>query len=229
MIQINLLPEELRKREAPKIVLPEIPVTKTLLICGALLLTAQIIFTLLTFYYSWQGRTLKEKADASRSQNAQIQRYQSQTRQIQEELKSMRSLLIRKFYWASLLNAITDSTSKGVWFRGFSVEEGKSVRSANTTSPKTPKTSDSTSPTPSTRQSAVSEKPYILKLTGSVMAPGQETAVIGKEIKSLEENPVIRELFSGSSVTMSQRKIKDVDVYDFELILKFKKGKYEAA
>ena len=66
----------------------------------------------------------------------------------------------------------------------------------------------------------------MLKLEGSVTASGQETAFIGKYVKSLKDNATFTELFRDIELSnINQRKIKEFDVYDFVLICKFRKGK----
>ena len=51
MIEINLLPQELRKKESVKIALPDIPIKKTLIIAFGSFFGLQLLFTMVTFYH----------------------------------------------------------------------------------------------------------------------------------------------------------------------------------
>ena len=66
----------------------------------------------------------------------------------------------------------------------------------------------------------------ILKLDGSTVGQGEETAFTGKFIKGLQSNPVFRELFSDIELSnLTQKKIRDFDVYDFSIYCTFKPNK----
>ena len=59
------------------------------------------------------------------------------------------------------------------------------------------------------------------------MAPGQEMACIGRFLKSLKDDPKLSLLFDEIEVsTINQRRIKDLDVSDFTMVLVFKKDKF---
>ena len=68
----------------------------------------------------------------------------------------------------------------------------------------------------------------VMKLEGSCSGgAGQETALIGKYLKSLRDNPYFRELFD-SNINLSgmnQRKLGEADVFDFTIYCRFKKVK----
>jgi hypothetical protein len=76
------------------------------------------------------------------------------------------------------------------------------------------------------RSDMIQQRSLTLKLDGSVYAAGQETAFIGKFVKSLKENSFFNDLFSQIDLSnISQRKINEYDVYDFTLFCRFKKEK----
>ena len=68
------------------------------------------------------------------------------------------------------------------------------------------------------------DKDPSLKLDGSVIAPGQETACIGHFIQTLKAGAVIGKLFEQIDLlNVSEKRIKDLEVYEFSLALVWKK------
>jgi len=64
-----------------------------------------------------------------------------------------------------------------------------------------------------------------LLLEGSVLAPGQETAHVGRFMKSLQDNPLLAKVFSDIRLaTMAQKRIKERDIFEFTLVCKFRKS-----
>ena len=59
MILINLLPQELRKKETPKIVMPEIPIKKTLIVIGISLAALQVLLSLAAIFFSMREAGVK--------------------------------------------------------------------------------------------------------------------------------------------------------------------------
>ncbi|MBI3316100.1 MAG: PilN domain-containing protein [Candidatus Omnitrophica bacterium] len=78
-----------------------------------------------------------------------------------------------------------------------------------------------------TRLSTESEKDTrVLLIEGSAVGRGEESAFIGRFMKELKKNPVFTELFDEIELGhLSQKKLKDVDVYDFVVRCTFKKGR----
>ena len=228
MILINLLPQELRKKETSKIVLPEIPIKKTLIAIGLSLLGLQLLLSFAALFFVWREASIKQEIKLLTAQVQETRKIKSQTVSVLNKLKDIRGLTEKKFYWASLLNAISASLTKGVWLRnlllGEIVEEApRPVAAPVSKAGRVEKTASAgrVEKTPSASQPI-----RVLRLEGSVVAPGQETAFIGKYVKSLKENAYFTELFRDIELSaINQRKIKEFDVYDFVLFCKFKKGK----
>ena len=226
MILINLLPPELRRRETAKIVLPEIPIKKTLITVGLGLVALQILLSLITMGASARASMMRHEIASLTGQLQETKKIKSQTLSALNKLQEIRSLTAKKFYWASILNALTNSITKGVWLRSLSL--GEVVIAPRTPPPSAKKTEE----TFQKKKEAPQKKeppPQIIKtikLEGSVYAAGQETAFIGKFIKALKENEYFQGLFSDIELSnTNQRKISEYDVFDFVLLCKFKKDK----
>lgn len=218
MIQINLLPPDLRRKETPKIVLPDIPIKKTLLVIVGIVLGVQILLSLAAGVLAFQSGATKAAIEKISGEVAETRRIKEASVGALNKLKDIRILTSKKFYWASLLNALTDSMTKGVWLRTLSLEENI-VEAPKPDAKKNSKGSVK-------KSDMVQIRSVTLKLEGSVYAGGQETAFIGKFVKALKENSYFNDLFFNIDLSnISQRKISDYDVYDFILFCRFKKEK----
>lgn len=217
MIHINLLPEELRRKEPPKLHLPEIPIKKTLIGIGLALVALQVALSLLALFFGLRAVSVQREIDRLKIETKSTQDLKAKTSDAEGKIQKIRQMTEKKFYWTSLLNAISESMTKGVWLRSLSLEDV-------TADPK--KSSKKASAKKNPAKKATGEVVRALKIEGSVMAPGQETAFIGRYVKALKEHPYFAELFMDAQLAgINQRKIKDFDVYDFTLLCKFRKGK----
>jgi hypothetical protein len=112
------------------------------------------------------------------------------------------------------MNALSDSMTKGVWLRGLSLSE------MTVQAPPAPAVKGAPAP-----KTGGTSKEWFLKIEGSTVAQGQETAYVGKFIKELKDNKTLSGVFEGIELSdMNQRKIREYEVYDFVLMCKFKKG-----
>ena len=215
MIEINLLPEEMRKKESIKITLPDIPIKKTLIIVFGGFFGLQLIFTLFTFYLRFDAMLTGKQIEALKASSQEIIRQKSETVGMHNRLKESRELLSRKFYWASLLSGLSNSMTKGVWLRSFYLTEEEPKSSALEKKPE-----------PSAKPDKGAVKNRYLVLEGSAVGAGQETAFIGKFLKQIKDNPMFSNLFQDiKPYNINQRRIKEYDVYDFMIYCKFRKDK----
>ena len=214
MIEINLLPEELRKKETVKIALPEIPIKKTLLISAGAVLGLQLLFTLFTFYLRFEEGSLGRGIAALKESDKELQRQKSETIGTYNRLKEVRSAVDRKFRWASLLSELSGSMTKGVWLRTLYVTDEE------------PKSSSDKKPQPDLVSDKKAPHDRYLVLEGSAVGQGQETAFIGKFLKQLKDSVFFSGLFADiKPFNINQRRLKDYDVYDFMIYCRFKKDK----
>ncbi|MBI4352709.1 MAG: hypothetical protein HY593_02165 [Candidatus Omnitrophica bacterium] len=210
MIEMNLLPQELKRKETLKLTLPQVPLLKMALGAAAALLALQVLLFVVLVYQKIELAKIKKEALVLQERNKEITLRKTELGILKNELGQIEKLTQRKFYWASLFHALTHSMTKGVWLRSFTVEE-LGVASA------APKAKESKS------QGAV-QKIHQLRLDGSVIGQGQETAFIGRFLKELKDNRFFADVFQDVDLSdMKQKRIKDYDVYDFVVVAKFKK------
>lgn len=218
MIEINLLPEDLRKKESVKITLPEIPIKKTLFVAGGVVISLQLLLTLYIVFLHFQFVALNGQITVLREANKEVLEVKIQTTGVLNRLKEARNATTRPFYWASLLNEISGCMTKGVWLRNLSVseEEPRSTGAADKKAEAPAASTDGKKPA----------KARFLVLEGSAVGQGQETAFIGKFLKQLKDSKLLSDLFYEiKPYNINQRRLKDFDVYDFMIYLRFRKEK----
>ncbi|MBI2095829.1 MAG: PilN domain-containing protein [Candidatus Omnitrophica bacterium] len=239
MIEINLLPEDFRKKEPASAWLAGLPAVKTAKIAVAVFLVCQALLAVSVFALglqaAWNGRLVARLGEANRETGVQ----KAGMKAMDARLKEIRSLTARNFYWTSLLDALSSSMTQGVWLRTLSVVDekpatqktpAKAAKQTGKTDGKEKKPAGKApKPSKETKPGAGPEKKRSLKLEGSVVGPGQETAFVGKFLKELKNNAFFAGVFSDIELSdMNQRKIKEVDVYDFTLLCRFKPEKADA-
>lgn len=249
MILINLLPPELRRKETPKFVLPEIPVQKTLLVLAAAVLVLQILLSIVALFYSTRYKIAQNETAKLSVKLESVRQAKKKISVAGKKMQDIRTLTEKKFYWTLILNEISMTATRGIWLRSLSVEEmdvPKPVKEVAAPKEKTGKTTkekmekkkpeetkDSkkkpAGKSSSTKKNAAEMETYsVMKLEGSCSGgAGQETALIGKYLKSLRDNAYFRELFD-SNINLSgmnQRKLGEADVFDFIIYCRFKKEK----
>ncbi|MGH7197809.1 MAG: PilN domain-containing protein [Candidatus Omnitrophota bacterium] len=209
MIEINLLPEDLQKKEKRRFKLPEWERVKIYVIAVGIFVGLQFLVTAFGFYQKLEILAVRGQIAALKQENPALIAHKAETMAIEGRLKKIEILTTRKFYWASLLSNLAQSITKGVWLRELSVREAQTGPS----------------------QSLEGEGPGAnvssgrqLRLLGSAIGAGQETTFIGKYVKGLKENSRMMEWFDQVEVSnIYQRKARDHDVYDFELSCAFKR------
>ena len=213
MIQINLLPEELRKKERIRLSLPEVPIRKMLIIFFGIFFAVQA--SLSVFALVQKGRVGKTERNiaALKIQNREITIRKAEIASSHARLKEIASLTEREFFWTQLLNDLSDSVTKGVWLTDLSLEEIAAPLPSGSSAPKS-------------RKSASAVKIRVLRIDGSAVGQGQETAFVGKFIKELKDNVSLGRVFQDVKLSnINQKKIRDADVYDFSLSCIFRTDK----
>lgn len=194
MIEINLLPEELRKKEERINILAELPIQRGAIVFVSAFFVIQLLASVYAFTLSSHMKVTRSEIAAMTATNKEIAAQKTRMILIKKRIEKGEAVTRRSFYWSEFLNALSNSVTKGAWLTSLSI--------------------------------VTNDKVSHLKLGGSVVGKGEETAYTGKFIKELKANPLFGELFDEIELsTINQKKIKDFDVYDFVIMCRFKKGK----
>ena len=127
MIEINLLPDDLRKKELMQFKLPEWPKLKIYVLTAAIFLGVQALATVFAFYQKLEILAVRTQIASIKKENPELLARKGETTAMQARLNQIDFMTNRKFYWSSLLNRLVHSMTKGVWLREFLVVEAAAV------------------------------------------------------------------------------------------------------
>lgn len=240
MIHINLLPEEYRKKELPKIVIPEIPIMRTLTWVALLYIAIHVTLLALVTYRNLELEALRGEVKKLTEQTQDVAEKKRDIERMQRRLGEINTLTSRPYYWSGFLSALNECVTKGVWLRGLSVIEVPAPKApkpaeapkAEAPAPKDKK--DAKAPAKPERVKRAAEEPPAMrravKLEGSAIGRGEETAAIGRFVKAVETHALFSRLLQDVQLsTINQRRIQDTDVYDFVLIMPWKEDAKKGA
>ena len=209
MIEINLLPKELQKKKIETSDISFLP------IIGVVLGVIVVVHLLFSVSVNFKARALQrlekeweELAPGKKDADRVIQELTT----MRSRINAIDELVQKRMSWAKKLSDLSDAMTPGVWLNRLWIEKKIVYKEQKTKGNEGGK--------------AAAEKTTLktLHLNGSIIGMGgDETAVVGKFMWSLENNPSFLADFSGiESAYMQQSKLKEIEVMEFELICYFK-------
>jgi hypothetical protein len=232
MIELNLLPEDLKliyKRKTQRAVkLPVIKINMKPIVIGmaAVFITLHLGLGLLAILQKHNLSKLNGKIEtiAAREKTAEV--LKKEVDKLSRKLSIMDSLTGSSLLWSKKLYDLSEAMIEGVWLSSLylntEMPEHGSVVSA-VPQPAAKKVA--------TAGAAVQQQPAIreiMVLEGSAISftPGEETAIVGKFIKSLKDHNGFFSCFDDIKLSsIKGRKLGDIDVMDFVIICYFKQGR----
>ena len=203
MIEINLLPPELRKRKKKSYAV-QLPKQKSLFIFLGSLVLLHFILICLTSANKRELGKLQSDWQQLTPKVVEIKNTKAQLERIAQKIPLIEGLFKRRVLWSKKLNQLSDLIIPGVWLDELSVktEEGK-VR-------------------------GIPIK-YLIIRGSAASRVKDEPALIGKFMQNLKENPSFSEDFSMIELgPMKKRQIEETEIMDFVLICQFKTEKIKA-
>ncbi|MFH0731899.1 MAG: hypothetical protein V2A72_03130 [Candidatus Omnitrophota bacterium] len=204
MIEINLLPEELRKNKKPKkevlnlksanLPWKAIAITIAVVFIASQLLAAQILF--------FKKGTLKKTElliKDTEPKYKMAQSLKSEIKQLNSKLSAVNELTSKSILWSKKMSDLSSAVIEGVWLKELSLQQKKGVKTQE-----------------------------VLLLIGSVASrsPGEEAAIIANFINSLRSNGGFYDDFIDIKLESSQMtKIGVLDVMNFKIVCYFKEGR----
>ena len=223
MIEINLLPEELKKIQArfKKIDMPTIDMKNLPYITiGAILIGVLIIIQVIAFIVGVIGKanlsSLSKRYSTILPSKKEADSLKSQIDLINKKVHAIDELMVKRFSWARELNSLSDSMTAGIWLTELSYDE-KFVSLANV------KGANNKAKV----ESAKSPEKVLLRyltISGYASSRGEEgTALIGKFIKILKDNQEFYIYFSDIELgSIKSEKVEDQEVMSFKITCFFK-------
>lgn len=212
MIEINLLPEEMRKKPSPfanidfsSFDIKKLPfLSIAAWVVGALILLEVVLFGL-GVYSRIVLASLTKRYEAAMPKKKEADALKAQNDAINKRVGAIDELTGKRFSWAKKLNALSDSMTPGVWLTDLFYDE---------------------QPVPGAQQAKgrPGGMPGRIVMGGYAAGSGEQgAALVGKFIKSLKDNP---EFFSDFSdvelVGVKSDKIENQEVVNFRIRCPFK-------
>lgn len=216
LIRINLLPEEIRKKEASfykidisslGLNLQKLPILKI----GGIAVGAIIVLTIVLFVLAAHARASLDKItkyyDTLWPKRQESVSLKSQVDTIVKKLVSIDALMVNRFRWANKLEALGDSMTPGIWLKELSYEEKPVETSVDK------------------YEAGQSGMMRYLIMSGYASSKGEQGAeLIGKFMKSLKDNKDfysdLRDIELGT--IKSERMEGQEEVMSFAITCRFK-------
>lgn len=210
MIEINLLPQELRKKPSPfaglsKIDLSgldikSIPMLQIGIGAGIVMAIVPIILLAIILFSNSQVSDLSKKYANLLPMKKEADALKAHVADINKRSAAIDELIVKRFSWAKKLNMLSDSITPGIWLSELDyderpvVDKGKKVM------------------------------PGALAISGYASGAGEQGAVlIGKFIKSMEENKDFFKDFEGIDLVSTRSdKVDNQEVMSFRIVCYFK-------
>jgi len=232
MIEINLLPEEYRKKE-PRFksidfggfsIAGMLPKNMSLTKIGIISVIALVLFHLMLLAIGMNSKasydSLSKKYNALIPQKKEADLLKYDLVLINKKVNAIDGLMVKRFSWVRKLNSLNDSMTPGVWLSDLSYDEKEGDRIVMVgDKPQNGKARKNGS-------RAVAEKVLMryMTLSGYASSMGEQgTALIGKFIKSLKDNSQFFSDFSEIKLdSIKSEKFMDQEVMNFKIACQFK-------
>jgi hypothetical protein len=222
MIEINLLPEELkkRKRATPKIdvtniSLEKIPFIKIALVAAGIVVGIQVAL----FGFGIFGRiilgTLEKNYKQVLPKKKEAEQLKSQISNMGKKVSAIDELMVKRFSWAKKLNDLNDSVTPGIWLTQLDYDERIVEK---------PKAAPNVSKGHESKVATEKVLERYLIISGAASSMGEEgTALIGRFIKSLKENASFYSDFSDIEfASIKREQIAGQEIMTFKITCLFK-------
>ena len=225
MIELNLLPQELRKKKRKKIELPEIPIIPIAIGFVGILVVIQFLLLGITFLCNTQVARLDKEWQNLAPKKSELDVIKRKISNTDEKIKAIEDLIEKSTSWSRLLNELSNSLTANIWLNELSYDER-----ADQEATKSGKKAESKDAKKVSSSKGKQGRTGILRLSGSAAGRGEEaTTYIARFITSLKDNEDFFEDFEDIElISIKKGSIAGQDVMDFIIVCKFspeKKGK----
>lgn len=231
MIEINLLPEEFRKKQErfkkiniSKINVQNIQILNIAACVFGILITIQVILFFIGIYSKSMLTSLEARYKEIFPKKKEALTLKAQVETINKKISAINELMVKRFSWAKKLNDLSDTVTAGIWLTELSYNEKLAEKTKDTPEIKLPKEKNQALPL-----KPVTEKILLkyLVISGFASSMGEEgTALVGKFIKGLKENDSFYSDFSEIELgVIKSDRIEEQEVMNFKITCLFKETK----
>jgi len=227
MIEINLLPQEMRKKEPRfkpiefgEIDLKNLPVKNIGIAIVVLLLSLHALLFFIGSHSKSMAAVMTKKYNDIMPERNSALALKSQIDLMNRKVAAIDELMVKRFGWAEKLSSLNDSITPGIWLSELTYDEKMAERTTQVVTKQT---------VPGSKNQAIkqsTEKVMLryLMISGYASSMGEQgTASIGKFIKSLKDNTGFYSDFSSIELgSIKSEKVQDQEVMSFKLTCMFK-------
>jgi len=226
MIEINLLPEERRKKEPvfkkmglDSLDLSNLPFTKIAAGTFGVLIILQCLLFLAGVYGRFYLNGINAKYERLLPETTAAGTLKNETTEINKKAAAIDNLMVGRFSWARKLSALNESMTPGIWLTELSYDE-RALENPQQAPVGAPAQREG----PPGRPAAERTTGRFLVITGYASGQGEEsTALVGRFIKSLKENSDFYSSFSDIEFGAIKRdRIDNQEVMNFRITCLFK-------
>ena len=227
MVEINLLPEEAKKKKRPAsrmntsaIKLPSLPVIGLAAAAVGVVLAAQLALLITGFMKDATLKSLGSEYKIVSLKKRETEKLKIQMDTMNKRVAAIDELMVKRFSWGKKLDSLSDSVTPGIWFTELEYDE-KLTDAPNIAD------TDSTKNRPGeSKQTAEKILSKYLILSGAAYSKGEEgAALVGRFIKSLKDNPEFYSDFSDIELgTIKTDRVdgQDITMFRITCLLKVK-------
>jgi Tfp pilus assembly protein PilN len=221
MVEINLLPEELKKsrRAAPKIDvssinLEKVPMLNIAVAAAVVLVVAQIAVFLFGLIFGAVYGSYENRYEAIAPARQEAEKLRSDISTMSKKITAIDELMVKRFSWAKKLNDLSDCVTPGIWLTHLEYDEKITEKPRATNSQRAREGSQA--------MEKVTEK--YLVMTGAASSMGEEgTALIGRFIEKLKQNPSFYSDFSDIELgNIKREQANGQEIMTFKITCLFK-------
>ena len=217
MIELNLLPQELRKQRK-KIELPDLPLIPiSAAIIGALVVI-QLVLGFLIMVSNKQLTSAEKTWKVLAPKKAEFDKIKKEIALTAQKTNAIEGLITDRFNWASFLNELSNSLTANIWLTELSYNEQK------TTAQPSSKKKKRKAVIEASKQPTEQSVERFLMMSGAASGKDEEgTAYIARFIKSLKNNKGFFSNFDDVElVSIKKGTVSGKDVMNFSISCKFK-------
>jgi len=211
MIELNLLPEELRKKKK-RIELPDIPIIPIVGVLVGLLIIFQLLIGGITLMCKNQLRALDGSWEKLAPGKMELDGIKRQIKNTGSKIEAIENLIEKRLSWTQLLNELSNSLTPNIWLKELVYQERKKSQARDS------KKNISRKPP--------EEKVKSLLISGSASAKGQEaTRDIAQFITALKSNnDFFKDFEDIELLSIKKNTVAGQDSMDFTILCEFRSG-----
>lgn len=224
MLEINLLPEELRKsrRAAPKIEIKNVnieklPLFNIVMIAAGIFVAVQVAVFGIGLLGNAALHSLERKYKDILPAKTEADKLNAQASVMSNKVKAIDELMVKRFSWAKKLGSLNDALTPGIWLTQLEYDEKLVER---------PRAGAAAQKAKESQGKPAMEKVLerYLIISGAASSMGEEgTALIGRFIKSLKENASFYSDFNDIELgNIKREQVAGQEVMNFKITCLFK-------